>query len=100
MAAPAAATLTGAGYTLTNGVYTKTFGTIVVNFTLYENGSGTLAVLPGADVSAADIASVEASLAAVGISTINVLNTTLGVPVVQAVNFSAAGGTQSFGMSL
>jgi hypothetical protein len=100
MAAPAAATLTGAGYTLTNGVYTKTFGSIVVNFTLYENGNGTLAILPSGDVSAADIASVQASLSAVGINTINNINTTLGVGVTQAVSVSAAGGLQSFGMSL
>lgn len=100
MAAPASATLTGAGYTLSNGVYSKTFGSITAAFTLYEGGNGTLLVTPAGDVAAADIAACVASLAAVGISTSLPVNSYPGLPPVQMVGLSAAGGLQSFGMSL
>lgn len=67
----AAATLTGNGYTLTNGVYTQTFGSIVVNITLGTEVEGagfyaTVNILPNGDISAADAASVAANLVKLG----------------------------------
>jgi hypothetical protein len=66
---PTAGALTGAGYTLTAGVYSKTFGTFTVNFNIsQEPGGGLLTVVPNGDISAADIASVNVSLGSLGYS--------------------------------
>lgn len=69
----AAATLTGNGYTLSNGVYSQTFGTITVNITLSTEVEGggfaaSVNVLPNADISAADAASVAANMVKIGLT--------------------------------
>jgi hypothetical protein len=85
---PTAGALTGAGYTLTAGVYSKTFGTFTVNFIISDEPSGgTLTVIPNGDVSAADIASVQASLGSLGYS-------------VGLAPLTAAGGLTVYGQSI
>jgi len=69
MAAPSSAALTTAGYTLSNGVYSKTFGSIVVSFTIStEPSGGLLSVSTNGDTSTTDSANVQASLASLGYS--------------------------------
>jgi hypothetical protein len=83
---PTGTQLTAAGYTLANGVYTNTFGTITVNFTISdEPDTGNLTVNMNGDTSASDAANAQASLAALGY-----------------VNFvmTNPGGLQSYGQSL
>lgn len=85
---PTGTQLTTASYTLTNGVYTKTFGSITVNFTISdEPDTGTVTVVANGDVSATDIANAAASLTSFG------YNMT-GVPL------GAAGGQTFYGQSL
>lgn len=85
---PIAGALTGAGYALSNGVYSKTFGTFTVNFTISDEPSGgVLTVIPNGDVTAADIASVQASLVGFG------YNVTLAP-------LTAAGGLTYYGQSI
>lgn len=91
MAAPTGTALTSAGYTLSNGVYTNTFGSIVVSFTISdEPGSGLLSVALNGDTSASDAANAAASLAS------------LGYPVNTPGNFSFNGlnGLTTYSQSL
>lgn len=86
---PTGTQLTTAGYTLSNGVYSKTFGSITVNFTISdEPDTGTLTIVPNGDVSATDIANALASVTALGYG--NFAATTLG----------AAGGQTYYGQTL
>lgn len=59
-----------AGYTLTNGVFTQTFGSIVVNIAdpviSGAGGTGILSVEFNGDVSPSDFADAQASLTALG----------------------------------
>lgn len=102
MAAPSAAALLAAGYTLTNGVYTQSFGSLTVAFTLFDNGTGSggLLVSPNGDVSASDAANAQNSISGLGVVTVLPFAPELGLAPIQLLDFSAAGGTQSFGMSL
>lgn len=66
-----AAALTGAGYTLSSGVYSRSFGSIVVSITLSTEAAGSgfaasVNVQPNGDVSAADQVSASASLLSLG----------------------------------
>ena len=66
-----AAALTGNGYTLSNGVYSQAFGSIVVSITLSTEAEGagfaaSLNIQPNGDISAADAASVAANLVLLG----------------------------------
>ena len=110
MAAPTSGALTTAGYTQvgSTGVWNKTFGTIVVSFSIAQGPSGSsLLITPNGDVTAADMQSVFASLSSLGYPQIGqqVANpsgvvTPLSVPVAPPVNFESANGLQSWGMSL
>lgn len=91
MAAPTSTQLTSAGYSLSNGAYSKTFGSIVVSFTISdEPGSGLLAVNLNGDTSASDAANAAASLATLGYPTGGAANFVLGGP----------GGQTYYGQSL
>jgi hypothetical protein len=93
MAAPVAGTLTGAGYSLANGVYTKTIGTFVVSVVISDEPSGgSLSIVPNGDVTPADILAVQASLAALGLNQITA--SFANVPL------TAAGGLVAFGQTL
>lgn len=107
MAAPSSGALTTAGYTQvgTTGVWNRTFGTIVVSFSIAQGASGSfLTVTPTGDVTAADQVSVENSLASLGVIGTGqawyVGLTSPAVATVPPVNFMAQNGLQSFGMSL
>lgn len=97
-----AAALTGAGYTLASGVYSKSFGSITVNITLSTEpaGSGFAAsanVQPNGDVSAADQASASASLLSLGFTQLG--NSPGANP--SGSNFSLTGaqaGSSAFGL--
>jgi hypothetical protein len=91
LAAPNSTALTSAGYTLSSGAYSKTFGSIVVSFTISdEPDSGLLAVNLNGDVSATDAANAAVSLAS------------LGYPVNGGANFFLSGlnGMTYYGQSL
>jgi hypothetical protein len=91
MAAPTSTQLTTAGYTLSNGVYGKSFGGIVVSFNISDEPSGgLLAVNLNGDLSSTDAANAAASLAS------------LGYPVNTPGNFSFSGlnGATYYGQSL
>ena len=86
MAAPTGTALTGAGYSLSSGAYSKTFGSIVVSFVISdEPDTGNLTVSMNGDTSGSDAANAEASLAALGYPNIVLSN---------------PGGLQSYGQSL
>ena len=90
MAAPTSSQLTTAGYSLSNGAYSKTFGSITVSFTISdEPGSGLLSVAANGDVTSSDYANAQASLSA------------LGYPAGSS-NYALtfAGGLQSYSQSL
>jgi hypothetical protein len=85
---PTSGQLTTAGYTLANGAYSRTWGTFVVSFVIStEPSGGTLTCTPTGDVSAADIASVIASLASLGY-------------LVSQAGLTAAGGLVAYSQSL
>jgi hypothetical protein len=92
-----AAALTGAGYTLANGVYSKSFGSILVSITLFTEAEGSgsagfLQVVPNSDVTAADAANAAASLQSLGFTQL------AGWPA-GTFPISSAGGLQSAGIS-
>jgi hypothetical protein len=62
------AELTDAGYSLSNGVYTQSFGSIVVNISVPQVSgvSGTLSVEFNGDASESDFADAQASLSSLG----------------------------------
>jgi len=110
LAAPSSAALTTAGYAQvgSTGVWNKTFGSIVVSFAIAQGASGSyVTITPTGDVVAADMASALASVASLGYPQIGCQTpsasgvvTPFAVPVCPPVNFEAANGLQSFGMSL
>jgi len=70
---PNATNLTDAGYTLTNGVWSQTFGAIVVSFTISDQPcSGVLAININGDVDPADAENVMTNLGTMGYSLGNV----------------------------
>ena len=104
---PVAGALTGAGYTLANGVYSKSFGSIVVTFNIgSEPGTGTMSIATNGDVSATDIANVQASLAGFGYANNffqNGLYQVVGsgqAGAFPAVNVGGAGGCTYYGQTL
>jgi hypothetical protein len=83
---PTADDLTAASYTLSNGVYSQTFGSIVVNFVISDEPStGNVTVEMNGDSDPTDIAAAQASLASLDYVNIVLTN---------------AGGLQSYGQSL
>jgi hypothetical protein len=79
---------TPAGYALSNGVYSQTFGGITVNVTLFTEVSGSgfagyLTVVPTSAATAANATSVAASLAKIGLtqfSSYPSMNVSLNIP--------------------
>lgn len=108
MAAPTAGALTTAGYVQvgTTGVYNKTFGSVVVSFSIPQSSGSFVSVTPTGDVSAADLASVQASFAVLGIPQpgqvvpgASGVITPFAPPVMPPVNWLAVNGTTYWGMS-
>lgn len=97
MAAPSGGALTTAGYTQSPaGVWTNTFGSIVVVFNLNAAGGfsgGVLTVTPGSDNLGSDIQNAQNSLVGLGYPG---FATSTSVPV----DLGSATGLQSFSMSL
>lgn len=98
MAGIAAATLTGAGYSLSNGVYSQAFGGITVNVTLFTEVSGAgfaglVQVIPTSSATSANATSAAASLSKIGLTQFSNypnMNVTLNAPaaVLGGVSYS------------
>lgn len=93
MAAPSSTQLTSAGYSLSNGVYSQTFGSIVVSFTISDEPSGgLLAINLNGDTSASDAANAAASVGKLGYQAASAFAGNAGL--------GGAGGQTYYGQSL
>jgi hypothetical protein len=89
MAAPTSGQLTGAGYTLSNGIYSKTFGSIFVSFTIAtEPSGGLLSDAINGDTSATDAANAQASIASLGYAVGSGNNNVIGLNGLQSYSQS------------